>query len=95
MKSTNDHKYSINEVENILTKMFKGKRCSFTRPGKETIYGIVSAMAIDTKVLPQKEVLIFIDHRRYSVSIECLHECLKIINGNIRATDCDNGEGPC
>jgi len=94
MKSSNNHKYTINEVESILNKMFKGRWCSFEYPGKSLVYGIVDYIVVDIRQLPAKEFKISMGNKLYSVSTECLHECLKVLNGSTRTTNSQDGGRP-
>lgn len=66
------------EAENILEKKFKGKNCSFTYPGYKTIYGMVDSIAIEIE-RKVSTVIIVINDKKYTVSIECLHDCLKLL----------------
>lgn len=71
------------EAEALLEQQFKGKFCTLTLPGKEMVYGIISEISFDLLALSQKrkELIIMIKNKKYTVSLESLHECLKRISG--------------
>ena len=74
--------YTATEVETMLSKKFKGKNCSLEIPGYKTVYGMVDRLAFET-VRKQHTIVIIINETRYTVSLEALHDCLKILgNGN-------------
>jgi hypothetical protein len=76
---------NLDEAEAVLRLRFKGKLCSFTYPGYSTVYGMVDEISFDTLKLAEKlkEVVIIMGTKRYSVSLECLHECLKLTKRGI------------
>jgi hypothetical protein len=71
-------KINRREAEKLLEDKFKGNNCSFTYPGYPTVYGMVDSIGIETEK-GEKNVIIVMNNKRYSVSIECLHECLKLL----------------
>lgn len=80
---------SLQDFEEVLTKVYKGSFCSFTYPGYDIVYGMCEEICIDTLKLPAKEVIIQLGRadgiHRYTCSIESLRECLKVIrNGKTK-----------
>ncbi len=74
---------TLQESEALLEQQFKGKFCSLQIPGKEVVYGIISEISFDMLALAQKrnELIIVIKDKKYTISLESLHECLKRISG--------------
>lgn len=70
---------TVEEAEKILNDRFQKQYCCFTYPGYTSVFGYVKELVIDRLKLPAQEILIFMNRRRYVVSIECLNDCLKII----------------
>lgn len=69
------------EFETALQRRYKGKNCSLSIPRYDTVHGLVDEITLDVKNPP--EVIIQMNERRYTVSPECITECLKKLkNGN-------------
>lgn len=70
---------TMKELETVLEKKYKGKYCTFQYPGYNLVHGIVDSIVVDTLKLPLQEILIRINDTLYSVSFDCLKECLQIV----------------
>lgn len=84
MKSPFHNKFlSLEQFEAYLTVQYKGKLCSFTYPGYDTVYGMCDSIAVDTAKLPEQIIVIILGRsdglHRYTCSAETLSECLKLL----------------
>lgn len=74
---------SLSQFEDQLSKYYKGKLCSFTYPGYDTIYGMCDSIAVDTAKLPEQIIVVIMGRadglHRYTCSAETLNECLKLL----------------
>jgi len=71
-------RYNRKEAESILEDKYKGNNCSLDIPGYPTVYGMVDGISIETE-RGAEIVIIYIHDKRYTVSIECLSECLNLL----------------
>jgi hypothetical protein len=71
-------KVSKQEANQVLKRRFRAKRITISLPGYPPVSGIVSRVMVDD--LTDRDVIIMMNDRRYSVSLECLNECVKILN---------------
>lgn len=68
---------TVPEMETKLTNRYKGKYCSFTYPGFQTIMGKVDAIALE--YIKEPIVVIQMNDKRYTCSLESITDCLKLL----------------
>lgn len=72
-------KMNLQQAEAYLETKYSGKNCCLTVPGYKPVYGMVDRISIDTLKLPEQEVIIQINYKRYTVSFDSLTECLQLL----------------
>ena len=70
---------TLKQAEKKLEDKFLNKHVRFTYPSYLSVTGKIDAICIDTAKLPAKEVIFQMNDKRYSVSLESLFDCLKLL----------------
>lgn len=66
------------QMENRLQQKFKGKYCSYTYPGYKPVMGKVDEISIE--YVREPIVVIQMNDKRYTCSLESTPDCLKLLN---------------
>lgn len=67
---------TVQEFQQKISQAYKGKTCSLSIPGYETVNGLVDEITLNVSSR-EPEVIIQMNDRRYTVSPESISECLK------------------
>lgn len=67
-------------MENKLQQKYKGRMCSYTYPGYKAIYGKVDEISL--QYLREPTVVIQINDKRYTCSLESVPDCLKLLTND-------------
>lgn len=70
-------KVTLEQMEEALIQKFKGKNCSFTYPGYQTVYGLVDEITIN--VLDKTECVLIMKSKRYTFELSSLKEHLQLL----------------
>jgi hypothetical protein len=70
-------KISLAQAEEVLHKRYYKRYVKLTIPGYEPVHGRIDNIAIDTSKAPV--IVLDVNDKRYTVSPECLKECIEFL----------------